>query len=119
MPLTREQILAAQDLHREEVAVELWGGPVWVRRMRGDEFEAFAKESEGLADGDNPSILRWLALLLAHTVCDADGELLFSVADVDALMQKSPDAIGVVGEVACRVNRLGRYARERDDAGKS
>ena len=117
--LTREQILAVDDLRRE--TVKAWGDEVCVRVMRMDEMEAFTKISGALADGDEPSILRWMALLMAHTVCDDSGALLFSVEDVDALMRKSPESAEIVVDVALRLNRMGRYGKSQseDAAGKS
>lgn len=116
MPLGRDAFLAVDDLRREEVEVP--GGTVLVRVMRMDELERFQAAAGALAEGDAPSVLRWMALLLAHTLCDETGALLFGPDDVDALMRKAPETVEPLMEAALRVNRLGRYGKREDAEGK-
>lgn len=104
--LTREAILAAQDLGGEDVAVPEWGGTVRVRTMTGterDQFETVVMQAKGATPGTAVNIRAWLAAL---TVCDADGTALFTVADVEALGRKSAAALERVFAAASRLNAL-------------
>ncbi len=85
--LTRDAILGAQDLPVLTVSIPEWGGEVFIRTMTGgerDQFEAGWKR--------NPTDdIR--ARLAVATLCDEDGRLLFSAADVPALSAKSSTAL--------------------------
>jgi len=98
MPLSRDSILTATDLKKEEVAVPEWGGSVFVRTMSGSERDAF--ESVQLKDPHKD----FRARMAVQTVCDENGELLFSPADVDAVGKKSAAALDRVFALACRIN---------------
>jgi len=80
--LTREQILAINDLPLKEVHVPEWGGSVYVKAMSmADAKKAFAFEDK---DHDT-RILRNVIL----GVCDKDGKPLFTDADMDQLYSKN------------------------------
>ena len=102
--LTREQILAADDLSRETVDVPEWGGSVVVQMMRGSDRDAF--EASIITEG-KPDLRNMRAKLAAACIVDESGKRLFSVADVDALGAKSAKALERVTSVAQRLNRLG------------
>jgi hypothetical protein len=105
--LTRDAILAAEDLRREPVPVPEWGGTVYVRTMTGTERDAWEMMAFTVKDGEasvNRDNIR--ARLAALTVCDETGELLFSVDDIDALGKKSAPALDRVYAVAQRVNAV-------------
>lgn len=112
--LTRESILAAEDLRRETVSVPEWGGEVLVRALTGKERDAF---ENGMWIGDpgqrrlNAENLR--ARLVAATVIDESGKKLFSDADVEALGAKSGAALDRVYEVAARLSGIGKDDLER------
>lgn len=116
MILTKDQILSAEDLKREEVDVSEWGGTVLVRMLTGrerDNLEAFwlrSKESGNYADAR--------ATLVALTACDETGARLFSDADIEALGGKSAAALDRLSDVAQRINRLTKKDLE-DLAGNS
>lgn len=109
--LSREAILRAEDLPREEVSVPEWGGSVLVRTLTGaerDRYEADIydlKQKRGRASEvgfkDN---LR--AKLVALAACDERGQRLFSDADVRALGAKSAKALERVWNVARRLAGL-------------
>lgn len=108
--LTREQILAAQDLPTRAVDVPEWGGRVHVRVMNGaerDEFDDFVIKRKGDIKGLR---LRLAALCL----CSPDGQRLFSEEDVEALSKKSGKAIQIIEKAATELNGLNVDAAEKN-----
>lgn len=111
--LTRDAILSSQDLKKELVSVPEWGGDVWVRAMTGgerDKFEASVVEQRGKKQIFHTQDIR--AKLVALTVCDEDGQLLFSQPDVKALSEKSASALQRIYEVAARLSGITEEAVE-------
>lgn len=109
MTLTREQILKADDLPRQEVEVPEWGGAVHVRTLTGaerDEFEGESLQKRGRLREVNLENLR--ARLCALCIVDADGLRLFNEMDVDKLGGKSAKALDRVFAVAQRMNGFTR-----------
>lgn len=105
--LGRDQILSAQDLEKELVEVKEWGGAVYVRALTGterDAFEASMVDQRGKSRTINLKNLR--ARLCALTICDEEGNRLFSDADVEELGKKSAAALTRVFEVAQRLSGL-------------
>nr|NDG08537.1 hypothetical protein [Oxalobacteraceae bacterium] len=71
--LSKDAILAADDLPRETVIIPEWGGEVLVRTMSGtdrDAFEASLLEKDGRMENVR-------ARLVALTLCDSQGDRLF------------------------------------------
>ena len=109
--LSREAILAAQDTVLEVVAVPEWGGDVTVRSLTGAErdwLESQIVHREGKTVTTNLENLR--AKLAAMTLCDAEGQRLFTEQDITALAAKSAAALDRVFQVAARLSAL----REED-----
>ena len=107
--LTREQILAAPDIHRETVPVPEWGGEIYVRGLSGterDKFEASIITIRGTSQDVNMANVR--AKLAAMAICDEFGKRLFTDADVKALGEKSASALQRVFAVAQRLSGLGQ-----------
>ncbi|WP_299231717.1 hypothetical protein [uncultured Halomonas sp.] len=105
MTLTRDQILGAADLKTERVDVPEWGGEVIVSEMFGtarEEYERIIFDRNGKLVSDKS--LR--ACLVAASVVDEEGALLFSKADVDALGRKSSQALHRVYDAALRLNGM-------------
>jgi len=105
--LSKADILAASDLLSESVHVPEWGGEVLVRGLTGaqrDEFEASVVVGKGSNRDVNIKNLR--AKLVALSVVDETGALVFSDADVKALGDKSAVALQRVFEVAQRLSGL-------------
>ena len=109
--LTKEAILAADDLPRERVTVPEWGGDVFVRTMTGTERDAFeasligtdsAKDSGKVGRLDNVR-----ARLVSLALCSESGERLFDDAEIVALGKKSARALDRVFGVAQRLNGIG------------
>lgn len=105
IPLTRDMILNATDLPKEEVPVPEWNGTVWVKTLAGAERDAFeiamtkAKTRDGEANLQN--IRARLAVL---TVADYQGNRIFKDEDADALGKKSAKALDRIFAVAQRLN---------------
>jgi hypothetical protein len=105
--LTREQILQAEDLAFEDVAVPEWGGTVRVRGLTGaerDQFESTIVSLNGRQSKVDTRNVR--AKLAALTMIDADGKRLFSDRDVQQLGLKSAAALDRVFDAAQRLSGL-------------
>lgn len=96
--LTRDQILAIDDLPREEVAIAEWKGSVFVRALTGAERD----QLERMISKDTVS----RAKIVALCVVDADGKRLFSEKDVDALAGKHGGALEKIVNAALRFNAI-------------
>lgn len=106
--LTRDQILAIQDIEIEEVQVPEWGGSVYVRGLSGAERDLFEKSivtQRGKATAVDMANIR--AKLAALSVCDAEGKRLFTERDAKALGEKSASALQRIFEVARRLSGIG------------
>jgi len=106
--LTKAAILEASDLPFEDVEVPEWGGTIRVRTMPGYERDTF---EQAIADR-TPSkkspvrVAGMKARLVALTACNETGELLFSLAEADALNAKSSKALDRLFQVAARLNGM-------------
>jgi hypothetical protein len=108
--LSKEAILAADDLPREVVSVPEWGGVVHVRTMTGtdrDAFEASLITKESVPSSKDQRMHNVRARLVALTLCDETGERLFLDGEIDALGRKSARALDRVFAVAQRLNGIG------------
>ena len=106
--LKREDILEIQDIEIEEVEVPEWGGTVCVKGMSGlerDAFEASIVQAKGKGTKVNMENIR--AKLAAQTLCDEQGERLFTDADVKLLGKKSAVALQRVFVVAQKLSGIG------------
>jgi hypothetical protein len=107
--LSREAILAADDLAAEDVHVPEWGGTVRVRALTAYERDQF---EQALLDGRGPdrqiNLANFRARLVALTVVDAEGRRLFSEEDAWLLGQRSAAAVARVFDVAQRLSGMSR-----------
>ena len=106
--LKRDDILNVKDIVIEMIPVPEWGGDVYVKGMSGierDAFEAAIVETRGKKTKVNMSNVR--AKLAAQTICDENGERLFTDADIKELGKKSASALQRVFEVAQRLSGIG------------
>ena len=101
--LTKEAILAADDLPRELVSVPEWGGDVFVRTMTGTDRDAF----EASLIGKEGRMENVRARLVSLTLCNEAGERMFDDAEIAALGKKSARALDRVFSVAQRLNGIG------------
>lgn len=96
--LSREAILGIDDLPTEEVSVPEWGGTVLVRAMTGAERD----QLERMLAKDTVSRASIAALCLV----DANGDRLFTDADLDALAKKNGGALEKVVNAALSFNAI-------------
>ncbi len=104
--LTREQVLAAEDLKSEEVDVAEWGGSVLVRMMTGAERDAFGK---GLMVDGKADPTHYRAKLLSICVVGDDGKPMFTPDEING---KANPAVERLFAVADRINSLNQGAVE-------
>ena len=101
--LTRDEILAAPDIDMQAVPVPEWGGTVLVKTMRG--YERDALEASINADGKT-NLEDFRAKIAVATICDREGNAIFSRHDIDVLTTKSAAALDRVFDVASKLNRI-------------
>ncbi len=121
MSLTKDQILKADDLKKEEVDVsEWWGGSVYVSEMSADardEFEQYMAEQYRASKDKDSRFPHIRAQLAAWTVTDENGNRLFSFEDALSLGRKNAKPLDKIFEVSNRLNKV--FGAERDDAEKN
>jgi len=108
MILNRKEVLLANDIVKELVHIPEWGGDVYVRGMSGearDKFEMLILQINGKSKKANTENFR--AKLASMTVCDENGDLLFTEDDVKELAKKSAAALQRIFIVAQRLSRIG------------
>jgi hypothetical protein len=96
--LTRDAILALDDLPREEVHIPEWRGSVWVRALTGGERD----QLERMISRENVS----RASIVSLCVVDAEGNRLFTGKDVEKLAGKHGGALERIVNAALRFNAL-------------
>ena len=115
--LTRDAILAVQDITTETVDVPEWGGAVLVRGMTGRERDAFESSivQQPAANGRRQAPARQQsqtnmenlrAKLASYCIVDEKGDRLFSTEDVAALGGKNAGALSRVFDVAMRLSGI-------------
>ena len=105
--LGKANILSADDMQLEEVAVPEWGGSVMVKGLTGKERDAFEDEIvtiRGKETSFNAENFR--AKLVVRCIVDEQGKRVFDDRDVAALGNKSAAALQRVFEVAQRLSGL-------------
>jgi len=121
MSLTRDQILKADDLKKEQVDVsKWWGGSVYVSEMSGDardEFEQYMAEQYKANKEKKAQYAHIRAFLAAWTVVDENGTRLFSFDDALALGRKNAKPLDKIFEASNRLNKV--FGAERDDVEKN
>jgi len=115
--LTRDQILSADDLKRETVAVPEWGGDVLIRTMTGTERDAFEASLQGGGKSGKINTANIRARLVSLTAVDEAGGRLFADSDMATLGGKSAAALDRCSAVAMRLN--GMSAKDVEELGKN
>ena len=103
--LSKEQILEANDSKTEIVSVPEWGGDVIISTMSGFARDRFEASCLGKSGGTNMVNIR--AKLVAATVVDEAGQLMFNEKDIAKLGNKSCAALERVFEAAQKLNAIG------------
>lgn len=105
--LGRDDIIGADDRPTEDVPVPEWGGTVRVRALSGTERDAY--ESSMVSQRGNKveaNLTNARAKLVAASLVDEEGNLLFGQADIEALGRKSGAALDRVWDAARRLSGL-------------
>ena len=95
MILTKEQILAADNLRRSTVEVPEWGGSVMVREL--NLAERLALETAVQSDKANA-----IPIIVAGTVCDESGTISFSQEEALTFSLKSAAVMVRIAKAAQR-----------------
>jgi len=92
--LTRDEILQADDLEKRLVEVPEWGGSVWVRALRGDEYDEFQESIlEGKGKNRQVNVKNLRAKLVVRSVVNESGERIFDDGDYATVGKKSSAAL--------------------------
>jgi hypothetical protein len=97
--LNKDQILAAQDLQRETIAVPEWGGEVIIQQLS-------AEQSEALVKSNNENSENFAVALLALSLIDESGAPLFTTDSITDLKHKSAVVIANLVKVCTKINGL-------------
>lgn len=119
--LSRDEILAAEDLPTATVAVPEWGGEVRIRTMTATARDEWEKRFIGKDDNPAARHAAWTnirASLAARCIVDDEGKRVFADEDVAALGRKSSIALERVF-TACRTLNALTEADVRELAGNS
>lgn len=106
--LSKEAILAVEDLPTEDVDVPEWGGAVRIKGLSGRERDRFESSSivtdkKGVS---KPNYTNLRARLVALSIVDESGRRMFSDTDVNLLGTKSAAALERVFKAAQRLNGM-------------
>jgi len=101
--LTKKQILSVQDLSIEKVDIPAWGGYVYVRPLSSRDRDRWESE---IALDRNSTFDNMRAKLAARSICDEAGELLFTEEDIEALGNKSAQAMDTIFDRLLSINKI-------------
>lgn len=94
MPLTRDQILSANDRPVKEIDVPEWGGAVLIRPLGGDERDEYETSMISMSGSSLEVRMKNARARLVSIGCvDEQGNRLFSAKDVELLAKKSAAAL--------------------------
>jgi len=112
--LTRDAILAADDLTKETVKVPEWGGEVIVSTMTGEARDAWEQSLLSGGNSQKVNMKNLRARLLAYAAVDESGKRLFTESDAEALGRKSSKALERCVKVIQKLN--GMTDKDLEDA---
>ena len=103
--LSKTQILQADDIVYEDVAVPEWGGVVRVKTLTGLERDGLEQSMlEGKGKSQNVNMANFRAKLCSRTMVDDGGKRVFSDLDIADLGKKSGQALQRVFNVASKLS---------------
>lgn len=103
MSLTKEQILAAEDMGLLKVAVPEWGGDIFIRVMTVGERDAYENEWQKKKE---TGVDDFRTKFLVRCIVDEKGNRLFDNGDVVRLSQKSARVMNRLWLAAMEHNNL-------------
>lgn len=101
--LTKDQILAADDLDLLKIEVPEWKGCVYCRVMSVGERDSYEREWIGKKE---TGVENFRTKFLQRVLCTKDGELLFTCDEIAALSKKSARVMGRLWDKAMKHNHL-------------
>ena len=109
--LTREDLLSGDHLKRELVPVEELGGAIWVRQLATAHILTFNQRIRDLRSQGKTKVtadisVELMALVVSMSACDPDGHLIFTEADVQALLINEIDVLRKLAEKAQELSGL-------------
>lgn len=113
--LSADDILKPDELRIEQVKTPEWGGVVCVRELRADERDKMECGWVAIKERNaTDSPIGYRAFVVASTVCDASGQMLFVEPEkvYEQLGRKGAAAISRLFNVACRLNLLTKEDEE-------
>lgn len=113
--LTRQEIIDIKDIHTRAVAVPEWGDDVGVivKVMTGADRNAFDQSIIKIVNGERiPNLDNLRLKLVALTVVDESGNVLFGQDEISDLAKKNSAAIERLFKVAQELNGLAPAAVE-------
>mgnify|MGYP000058895051 CR=1 FL=1 len=109
MILNRDGILGCIDVQIETVEVPQWKGSVYIKSLNGKERDAFESAClTGRGTRKELNLVNMRARLVAVSVVDEDGKLIFTEEDVQALGEKNAGALDLIFTAAQRLSGLGQ-----------
>jgi hypothetical protein len=104
MPLSKEQILAADDLGLcGPIQVPEWNGEVFIRLMTVGERDAY--ENDWVLNKEK-GVENFRSKFVARVLCDDKGQRLFTDAEIPQLAKKSSRVLSRLWEKAMQHNAL-------------
>ena len=110
--LTKQDILNSQDFELIELEIPEWGGKVYLRPFSLEQRERL----EVAQKNPDATVHSLMGLTVAMSICDEDGNLLFTPDDVDTLKQKSSKAIQ---DIFSSVTELNGFSDKNADEGNA
>lgn len=117
MELTRDAILAADDLTLEPLEVPEWGGTVYVRGLCGRDRDSYELRLAVARQRGQVEDFPMRAEIAVRCLVDSAGNRLFGPGDVSALAEKSADVLDRVYDKAARLSGMEPEAVEEEGKG--
>ena len=105
--LTRDEILAADDLPFKDIPVPEWGGMIRVRSLRGIDRANLMDAAKDAGKVDD-----WIERMIIACTCDESGEPIFQMSDLTELKKKNSKVLQNLFFVADELNGLSDKSRE-------
>lgn len=100
--INRDEIIRTNDSKPIEVEVPEWGGKVLIGAVSGENRERWEKEAK---KEPQPNHIR--ALMVAFSIVDQQGKLIFTEKDVEFLNKKNWKALDRIYDAAIEYNLIG------------
>ena len=107
--LNRDDFLSTSHLKRELVEVPELGGAIYVRELNTAQYITFKDKVDEYREGEKKSAeasVRLMALLVVFSVCNEQGEDLFTVDDVDKLMRLKISVLEKIADKALELSNV-------------